>query len=150
MAAPVLKTVGLSIACGACAVSSFAAQADIANLVRKQAVAVRISGDVIHIDGRLTEQAWADAHPIQDFIQQEPNEGADPSEQTEVRILYDDSGLFVGARMYHRGPDRIQAPLGRRDRAEQAEHIYVALDTFLDHRTAYMFGITATGVRLDR
>ena len=38
----------------------------------------------------------------------------------------------------------------RRDDVGQAEYIIVALDTYLDHRTAYGFGVTASGVRLDR
>ena len=40
--------------------------------------------------------------------------------------------------------------MGRRDRGEQSEHLLIALDTFLDRRTAYVFGVTASGVRLDR
>jgi hypothetical protein len=32
----------------------------------------------------------------------------------------------------------------------QSEFIIIALDTYLDHRTAYGFGVTASGVRLDR
>ena len=40
--------------------------------------------------------------------------------------------------------------MGRRDRFEQAENIQMALDTFHDRRTAYVFGVTASGVRIDR
>ena len=43
----------------------------------------------------------------------------------------------------------IQAPLGRRDEVDQAEHLLVSLDTYLDRRTASTFGVTANGVRLD-
>jgi hypothetical protein len=39
--------------------------------------------------------------------------------------------------------------MSRRDDGAQAEHIQVELDTYLDRRTAYMFGVTASGVRLD-
>ena len=52
--------------------------------------------------------------------------------------------------MYSRDPSTIQAPLGRRDLVSQAEHIFVSLDTYSDRRTAYTFGVTASGVRLDR
>ena len=59
-----------------------------------------------------------------------------------LRIAYDDDVLYVGARMVsHDG--RIQAPLGRRDSTDQVEHILIAFDTFLDHRTAVVFGVTA-------
>ena len=67
----------------------------------------------------------------------------------EVRLLYDDDVLYVGARMFSQD-GRIQAPLGRRDSTDQAEHILVSFDTFLDRRTAVVFGVTASGVRLDR
>jgi hypothetical protein len=43
----------------------------------------------------------------------------------------------------------IQAPLGRRDDVEQAEHLLVSLDTYLDRRTASTFGVSASGARLD-
>ena len=50
----------------------------------------------------------------------------------------------------HSKDGRIQAPLGRRDSTDQAEHILVSFDTFLDRRTAVVFGVTAAGVRIDR
>jgi hypothetical protein len=46
--------------------------------------------------------------------------------------------------------EHIQAPLGRRDAGDQSEHVLVSLDTYRDRRTAYSFGVTASGVRLDR
>ena len=67
----------------------------------------------------------------------------------DVRIAYDDDVLYVGARMSSKD-GRIQAPLGRRDNTDQAEHILVSFDTFLDRRTAVVFGVTAAGVRIDR
>ena len=116
----------------------------------KQAQAIRVASAVIDVDGRLDEPAWAEAPAIQGFVQKEPAEGAAPSEPMEVRFLYDDGALYVGARMHKRSGSPIQAPMGRRDRAEQAESIFIALDTFLDRRTAYVFGVTAAGVRIDR
>src|SRR6059058_1332653 len=40
---------------------------------------------VITIDGILDESSWSRATPIKDFHQQQPNEGAAPSQATEVR-----------------------------------------------------------------
>jgi hypothetical protein len=116
----------------------------------KLARAVRVGDEAVQIDGRLDEPAWAGAPVIADFVQKEPEEGAQPSERTEVRFLYDDNALYVGARMFKAPGSVLQAPLGRRDRQEQAEYILVAFDTFLDRRTAYVFGVTAAGVRIDR
>lgn len=118
---------------------------------RKQAVAVRVPEGSIRIDGLLDDQAWSQAAPITDFIQKEPDEGAPPTEDTEVRVVYDSDAIYIGARMHNRGRMPIQAPMGRRDEIEeQAEYLLVSLDTFLDRRTAYAFGVSATGVRMDR
>jgi hypothetical protein len=115
-----------------------------------QAAAARTSGGAVRLDGRLEESAWRDAPPLTEFVQKEPNEGAPPTERMEVRFLYDEAALLVGARMFtDGGAAAIQAPLSRRDEVEQAEYILVALDTYLDRRTAYCFGVTASGVRLD-
>lgn len=123
----------------------------LATAARKQAAAVRLTSGSIRIDGRLDEEAWKAATPITDFVQKEPVEGASPTEPMEVRFLFDDGALYVGARMHSRKPAAIQAPLGRRDEADaQAEYFLISLDTYLDHRTAYTFGVTASGVRLDR
>jgi hypothetical protein len=117
---------------------------------RKQATVASVAAGAIRLDGRLDEEVWRRAQPITDFVQKEPIEGAPPSEPMEVRFLHDEDALFVGARMFARDPAAIQAPMGRRDEVGQAEHIFVSLDTYLDRRTAYTFGVTASGVRLDR
>ncbi len=118
--------------------------------VRKQATAVRIAPGAIRLDGILDDAVWLQAPAIRDFVQKEPQEGAPPAEATEVRFAWDDTALYVGARMESRQPSAIQAPMGRRDSVDaQSEHILVSLDTFLDRRTAYTFGVTASGVRLD-
>src|SRR5688572_2493511 len=115
---------------------------------RKEARAVRVPAGSIQLDGRLDETTWRDVPPLTDFIQKEPVEGAQPTERMEVRFAYDDDALYVGARMYSSSP--VQAPMGRRDSSDQAEHVVVSLDTYLDRRTASSFGVTASGVRIDR
>jgi hypothetical protein len=116
----------------------------------KRASATRVADGAIHVDGRLDESLWESLPAIADFVQKEPVESAPPTEPMEIRVAYDSSALYVGARMYKNAGSHIQAPMGRRDRLEQAESILVALDTFRDRRTAYVFGVTASGVRIDR
>ena len=113
----------------------------------KQAQATRVPAGTIRIDGRLDESIWNEAQSVTDFIQKEPDEGAPPTDRMEVRVVYDDTALYIGARMFSSGA--IQAPLSRRDDGDQVEYIQVELDTYYDRRTAYMFGVTAAGVRLD-
>ena len=115
---------------------------------RKEARAVRVPAGAIDVDGRLDEAAWRTIPPITEFVQKEPVEGAPPTDRMDVRLAYDHAALFVGGRGYAAGP--IQAPMGRRDSGDQAEHLLISLDTYLDRRTASTFGVTASGVRLDR
>jgi hypothetical protein len=114
---------------------------------RKQARATRVADGAIRLDGALDESAWNAAMAITDFVQREPVEGVAPSDPTDVRIVYDDDAIYIGARM--RSTGGVRAPLGRRDEDDQAEHILVSFDTYLDRRTASTFGVTAAGVRLD-
>jgi len=115
----------------------------------KQVRAVRLQGTSITVDGRLDEAAWARAVWIADFVQKRPREGAPPSDSMRIAIFYDDDALYVGARMFSRDPSKIQAPLSRRDNTFQAERMWVSFDSYHDKRTAYSFGVTASGVRAD-
>lgn len=115
----------------------------------KQVVATRASGGGVKLDGRLDDPPWRDARWIRDFTQKMPKEGAPPSDSMRIAIVYDEDALYVGARMYSKNPSRIQAPLSRRDNTTQADHLWVSFDTYHDRRTAYSFGVTASGVRMD-
>jgi len=116
---------------------------------RKQVTAVRMTRGALRLDGQLDDQAWAQAAWIRDFVQKMPVEGAPPTDSMRIGILYDDAALYVGARMYSRDPSKLQAPLSRRDNTSQADHLWVSFDTYHDRRTAYSFGVTASGVRMD-
>ncbi|MGQ0715621.1 MAG: DUF5916 domain-containing protein [Gemmatimonadaceae bacterium] len=117
--------------------------------LRKEARAQKARPGAVRLDGRLEEAVWRGAHFVSDFIQKAPVENTPPTERTEVAFLYDANALYVGARMYSHDPSNIQASLSRRDRTHQSEHVWISLDTYRDRRTAYSFGITATGVRMD-
>lgn len=143
----VVRVVLISLLVAASVASAQTPVAGSAN--RKQATATRVANGSIRVDGRLDDEAWQQATPITDFTQKEPVENSPPTDRMEVRLAYDDDVLYVGARMFSRD-GLIQAPLGRRDNTDQAEHILVSFDTFLDRRTAVVFGVTAAGVRIDR
>ena len=110
--------------------------------------AVRIEGRAPDIDGRL-DPVWQIARAASGFTQRRPAEGAPAVDSTEVRFLFDDDALYVGARMYSRNPAAIDAAVARRDNTSSAEQLRVSLDPYLDRRTAYTFGVTSAGTRLD-
>jgi hypothetical protein len=110
--------------------------------------AARVQGQIA-LDGLLSEPAWAGGDAVSDFTQREPNEGAVATERTEVRILYDDDALYVGARLYDHSPDSVRAQLARRDRIVSADRFVIFLDSYHDRRTGFFFGINAAGTLYD-
>ncbi|MBI2402057.1 MAG: carbohydrate binding family 9 domain-containing protein [Gemmatimonadetes bacterium] len=113
--------------------------------------AVRVDDGPV-IDGVLDEAVWQTAAVIDQFIQQEPAEGAPATEQTEVRVLYDRRNLYVGVRAFSSAPGRVIATEMRRDsdRILDEDNFQIILDTFSDSRSAYMFVTSPLGAKLDQ
>ncbi len=101
------------------------------------------------IDGFMNEPVWALAPAITDFVQSEPVEGAAPSQQTEVRFLYDDDALYISATMFDTEPSGIVARLARRDDEIESDFISFRIDSYHDYQTAYEFTVNAAGVKVD-
>lgn len=115
----------------------------------KVARASRVSGAAPRVDGRLDPGEWATAQVISDFLQQRPREGTEPSEKTEVWVLYDDQSLYIGARMHRANPNDISRTVTRRDGFGNAERLVVTFDPQMDRRTGVGFGVSVAGVRSD-
>ncbi|MDH3571056.1 MAG: hypothetical protein OER89_12845, partial [Gemmatimonadota bacterium] len=79
------------------------------------AVAARAEQGSPSVDGVLDDPAWQSARPITAFTQVEPSDGAEPTERTEIRVVYSDAALYIGARMFDSDPAGIEGRLGRRD-----------------------------------
>jgi len=114
----------------------------------KELSAFRTS-DPIVIDGVLDETVWELAEPAVDFVQQDPYPGADASLSTEVRVLYTDDALYIGARMHDPEPDRILRELSERNTIGNADHFEVIIDPYRDGLNGYSFVLTASGVQRD-
>ena len=112
-----------------------------------EAHALRTPTD-IRIDGRLEEAPWAAAAPVTEFTQMDPDEGFPVSERTEVRFLYDDDALYVGARLLDSAP--VTTRLARRDAGvPDSDFFTVTVDSYHDHRTAYRFSTNPSGMKRD-
>src|SRR5256714_12433313 len=104
----------------------------------------------INVDGKLDEAAWQTAVPSSDFTQSYPKVGAQPTDRTEVRVLYDDDALYVGVRMFDSRPDSIAAQLARRDASGiYSDWLHVMIDSYRDRRTAFRFSVNPRGVQKD-
>ncbi|HEV8214915.1 MAG TPA: DUF5916 domain-containing protein [Gemmatimonadaceae bacterium] len=112
--------------------------------------AVRSSGTV-QVDGRLDEAAWRTAPPVTDFTQSDPDEGKPASQRTEVRFLYDDAALYIGAKMYDsQGPTGVATRLVRRDASFDSDILDIEIDSYHDHLSRAIFQVNPAGSKADQ
>ncbi len=104
----------------------------------------------IRTDGLLDEESWLRANVAGDFIMYNPYNGISSKYRTEVRVLYDDESLYLGAMMYDDYPDSIFTELGARDDEDvNADNFYVEISPFNDGLNGEVFKVTASGVQID-
>ena len=118
---------------------------------QKRSVEVlRLESEIV-IDGELDEPDWQRAPLATDFIQQEPIMGEPGSERTEVRLLYDDTTLYVGIYCFDSAGEKgIVVTNVRRDMSPfEGDYFGVLLDTFDDDRNAFVFGTNPRGAKRD-
>lgn len=113
------------------------------------AIAVRRNGPVV-LDAKLDEAAWKAATPITDFRQIDPDEGKPGSQRTEVRFLFDDEALYVGAKMYDtEGSRGVVTRLVRRDGSFDSDYFEIVIDGYHDHLSRAFFDVNPSGSKND-
>jgi hypothetical protein len=103
-----------------------------------------LDGDV------LADPAWAHAAPITGFTQEQPNEGEPVSERTEVRIVFTNDTLYIGAVMYDSDPGGIITADARRDSPlDDSDSFQLIFDTYRDRQNGFVFGTNPAGIEYD-
>ena len=115
--------------------------------VRPRLAATRISEAPV-LDGKLDDAAWAKARKSSAFTQKFPSEGDAPSERTTLRVLYDDSAVYIAIDCEQIHSQVVQR-LTRRGRLVESDWVSVALGARGDGRSAFEFTVNASGVLVD-
>ena len=110
--------------------------------------ATRVTQPIL-LDGKLDDSVWKNVSSIDSFVQRDPEEGVEPTQNTIIKIAYDDNALYIGARMYDTSPDSIVARLARKDFDTDSDALVVFLDPYNDKRSGYYFGISSAGTLYD-
>jgi hypothetical protein len=104
----------------------------------------------IVLDAKLDEAAWQKAEPITEFKQIDPEEGKPASQRTEVRFLFDDDALYVGAKMYDsEGGKGVITRLVRRDGQFDSDFLELVIDGYHDHLSRAFFDLNPSGSKDD-
>ena len=102
------------------------------------------------IDGKLDDECWQSVGTWDgDFVQQQPHQAKAPSQETEIKILYDDKYLYFAIIAHDNEPEKMSALLGPRDDAMVGDIAGFALDTYNDKQTAFEFNLTSAGQKVD-
>lgn len=120
------------------------------SISRKKIDAIRIT-EAPKIDGVLDELIWNSASVATNFIEREPNNGTPipDSLHTEVRIVYDDLGIYFGAIMNDPNTSEIAKELTERDDIGNDDFFFILLNGYNDHQQSFEFIVTAAGVQWD-
>ncbi|MFQ6045415.1 MAG: DUF5916 domain-containing protein [Gemmatimonadales bacterium] len=100
----------------------------------------------------MDEPAWDDAVRMSLDWEWFPGDNIAPPAETQCRITYDVSNLYIGCRAWDPDPSAIRAHYADRDdleRTPQDDHFVFLLDPFNDQRRAFQFRINAVGVQMD-
>ena len=106
----------------------------------------------ITLDGRLDEEVWGLATPATDFTQggRSPNPGYPGSQPVEVRFLYDDENIYIGAICWEEDvADMIVNGLKRDFTSNQGDELGVVFDSLNDDRSGFFFSTNPAGARRD-
>ncbi|MET3030243.1 DUF5916 domain-containing protein [Flavobacterium johnsoniae] len=118
---------------------------------QKKALQAKSISQNISIDGKLDENAWENAAIASDFITLEPDNGKPVPEgkKTEVKILYDNDAIYIGAKMFDDEPDKILKEISQRDNFGTADLFGVFINGFNDGQQDFMFYVSAADVQGD-
>ncbi len=105
------------------------------------------------IDGKLTDECWDLAKPFSHFLQVDPKTGEEPTEKTELKILYTQSALYLGIKCFSKEPEKISVKSLKRDkfgwRSRGDDIVKILIDPFQDKRNAYVFVVNPKGAKTD-
>ena len=100
------------------------------------------------IDGKLNENVWDKVAWGTDFIENQPDENTSPTYQTKFKVLYTNKFLYIGVFAFDNKTDKIEKRVTRRD-GFAGDRINIVIDSYNDKRTAFIFTVTAAGVKGD-
>lgn len=131
--------------------SFFYSVAQTNDTIQRKTITISKITEAPRIDGILDEEAWINASIANSFIERIPVNGRPipDSLKTEVKIVYDDLGIYFGATMNDPQPDEILKELTERDQIGNDDFFFILLNGYNDRQQSLQFIVTAAGVQYD-
>ena len=108
----------------------------------------RIDGE-FRFDGIVDDACWQNVRPLR-MVMHTPTFGNPTTENSEIMICYDNTYLYVGARLFDSKPGELLISSKKRDESEvSSEELMLIFDSFNDKENGLGFSTTPTGLRSD-
>jgi hypothetical protein len=117
---------------------------------KKSLKTIPIQGE-IKIDGNLNEPNWKSASVANDFYMFSPDNGKKigQDKETNVKILYDNEAIYIGAVLYDDEPNKILREITQRDDQGTSDNFGVFINGYNDGQQDFRFFCTASGTQMD-
>jgi hypothetical protein len=86
---------------------------------------------------------------VDGFIQRLPSDGQPSTQRTDVYFAYDDKNFYCIYVAFDSEPNKVRAHMVPRDNLYGDERVDLFLDTFHDHRRAFVFTTNPFGIQMD-
>ena len=102
------------------------------------------------LDGILDDAAWKNVPVATNFTTNTPVFGKPSQVRTEVKLVYDNTSIYIGAYLYD-DPSQIRKQLTQRDgeQTQDVDFFAVFFDTYQDRQSGFQFLVTSQNVQTD-
>jgi hypothetical protein len=116
----------------------------------KYRISINKTNAQINIDGIMDEPVWMTTDLANNFQRVLPTDTGYAAAQTEVRLTYNESTLFIGIICYDPTTGRRPVESLRRDFAfGKNDNFLVFIDTYNDQTNGFSFGVSPAGAQWD-
>ena len=118
---------------------------------QKKVLQTKFTSEKIEIDGKLDEAIWQSVPVATDFIMFDPDNGKKIPEnkKTEIRVLYDNDAIYIGALLYDENPEKIMKEITQRDSFGASDLFGVFINGFNDGQQDFQFFVNAADGQAD-
>jgi len=118
---------------------------------QKKSLQTKFISEKISLDGKLDEAVWQSVPVATEFVMFQPDNGKAVAEnkRTEVRVLYDNEAIYIGALMYDNEPDKILREINKRDNFGTADFFGVFVNGYNDGQQNFEFFVNAADGQAD-
>jgi hypothetical protein len=118
---------------------------------QKKTLQTKFTSEKITLDGKLDEVIWQSVPIATNFVMFQPDNGKPIPEnkRTEVRVLYDNEAIYIGALLYDNEPNKILKEITKRDDFGAADFFGIFINGYNDGQQNFQFFVNAPNGQAD-